>query len=52
MIGIDTRNVRPFELLFDAGTTNLFPTDQTLYIFVRYHTIVAYGDNGVEVYGR
>lgn len=47
MIGVDTRNVRPFDVLFDTVPTGLFPTDQTLYIYCKNHILVTYGTNGV-----
>lgn len=43
MTGVDTRQVRPFDLVFDASTTNYFPTDQTMYIFTRSNVVVVYG---------
>lgn len=52
MTGVDTRNVRPFDVLFDCASTNPFTQDQTLYIFCRSHVVVSYGKNGITVYGR
>lgn len=52
MIGVDTRNVRPFDVLFDCASVNPFPRDQTLYIYCRSHVIVTYGMNGISVIGR
>lgn len=44
MTGVDTRNARPFDILFDASTTNYFPTDQTMYVFSRSNVIVVYSN--------
>lgn len=52
MTGVDTRNVRPFDILFDCASVNPFVGDQTLYIFCRSHVVVSYGKNGINVYGR
>lgn len=52
MTGVDTRNVRPFDILFDCASQSPFTGDQTLYIFCRSHVVVSYGRNGISVYGR
>lgn len=52
MIGVDTRNARPFDVLFDTAAIQPFTTDQTLYIFTRVNVLVVYGENGVQVLGR
>lgn len=43
MTGLNTMNARPFDVVFDATTTNYFPSDQTLYIFSRANVINVYG---------
>jgi len=43
MMGLDTRNSRPFDILFDCAPTGYFPTDQTMYIFTRANGLVIYG---------
>jgi hypothetical protein len=52
MSGVDTRNVRPFDVLFDTAPINSFPSDQTLYIYARSNVLVTYGRNGITVLGR
>lgn len=52
MTGVDTRNVRPFDVLFDTSPINPFLSDQTLYIYCRSHVIVIYGNDGIKVLGR
>ena len=52
MIGVNTQNVRPFDIMFDSAPTNYYTRDQTLYIFARIHTAVVYNKDGITVLGR
>jgi hypothetical protein len=52
MTGVDSRNARPFDLLFDTYNTNYFPTDQTMYVFTRSNIVILYTMNGVKTVGR
>ena len=52
MVGVDTRNSRPFDVIFDASSTNFFPSDETLYIFTRINTVNIYTDGQIKVFGR
>lgn len=52
MVGVDSRNSRPFDVLFDTYGQDYFPRDQTLYIYTRSNVIVTYGEEGIKVIGR
>jgi hypothetical protein len=52
MVGVDARMARPFEVIFDTWTQNVFPSDQTMYAFTRANVLISYGQNGVNVIGR
>lgn len=52
MNGIDTRQARPFEIVFGTQPTGAFPRDQTMYIFLRQNIITIYTKNGVQVIGK
>ena len=52
MVGVDARNARPFEVMLDTWAVNVFPSDQTMYIFTRANCIITYSNTGINVLGR
>jgi hypothetical protein len=47
--GLDTRGYRQFDVIFNNSTANVFPSDETLYVFTRSNAIVTYTPNGIVV---
>lgn len=41
-MGVDSRQARPFEVLFNTSPTGYFKRDQTMYMFLRHNIVVLY----------
>lgn len=50
--GINVSTVNNFEVIFETDNNNVFPRDQTLYIFCKSSGIVKYGLNDIKTFGR
>lgn len=49
--GLNTTNYRQFEITFNNSPNNVFPSDQTMYIFSRSNILVNYTERGIFVLG-
>lgn len=51
--GINVSQLSNFEVIFNINnTTNVFPRDQTLYIFAKTSGVVKYSSDGIKTFGR
>jgi hypothetical protein len=47
--GLDTRGYRQFDVIFNNHPNDIYPFDETLYIFTKANAIVTYTQNGIIV---
>jgi hypothetical protein len=47
--GLDTRGYRQFDVIFNNHPNDIYPQDETLYIFTRANGIVTYAPNGISI---
>jgi hypothetical protein len=50
-MGLDTRGYRQFDVTFNNLPVDVFPTDQTMLIFIRANVVVQYTFDGIKVMG-
>lgn len=50
--GINVSGLSNFEVVFETDTTQVFPRDQTLYIFCKSSVICKYTKDGIITIGR
>lgn len=49
--GLKTRDFRQFDVIFNNSPYNVYPNDQTLYIFTRANGVVKFTEEGITVLG-
>lgn len=47
--GLDTRGYRQFDVIFNNHPNDIYPSDQTLFIFTKANATVTYTPNGIMV---
>lgn len=47
--GLDTRGYRQFDVIFNNHPNDIYPHDETLYIFIKANAVVTYGANGITI---
>jgi hypothetical protein len=47
--GLDTRGYRQFDVIFNNHPNDIYPSDQTLFIFTKANATATYTPNGIMV---